>query len=65
MTDTASLLADIEAYCARHRISEKTFGQRAVRNWKLVARLRAGASVTLPTAAAIRAHLAKPQEAAA
>lgn len=64
MSDTIALLAEIDAYCARHGISEKTFGQRAVRNWKLVPRLRAGASVTLKTAAAIREHLAKEREAA-
>lgn len=65
MTDTAALLSEIEAYCARHRISEKTFGQRVVRNWKLVARLREGKSITMHTAAAVREHLAKQEASAA
>jgi hypothetical protein len=59
MSDTTALLAEIDAYCARHGISEKTFGQKVVRNWKLVPRLRDGKSVTLRTAAVIREHLAK------
>lgn len=71
MTDTAALLAEIEAYCRHHRISEKTFGQRAVRNWKLVPRLREPRKNGEPgrvwpeTANEIRAFIAKQHSEAA
>lgn len=62
MSETASLLAEIEAYCSRYRISEKTFGHRAAKNWKLVGRLRIGQRITLETAKKIRDQLAIPSE---
>lgn len=45
--DTDHLISRIEAYCKRYRISETTFGARALNNSKIVARLRAGGTVTL------------------
>lgn len=46
MTLKEQLIADIEAYCRVRRISESTFGLRAVNDGKFVRRLRAGAAVT-------------------
>lgn len=54
MSETQTLLAEIERYIADAGIAASTFGERAVRNSKLVARLRKGESVNLNTAAAIR-----------
>lgn len=47
MSKTSDLLIRIEAYCARRKISEATFGLRTVNDGKLVTRLRAGRDITL------------------
>ena len=47
--DHDHLISRIEAYCARYRISETTFGNRAINSGKFVPRLRAGGSLTLKT----------------
>ncbi len=54
MSDTQTLLAEIERYIAAAEIAPSTFGQRAVKDGKLVKRLKSGRSVTLETASAIR-----------
>lgn len=59
MTETHALLNEIEAFVARTKMAESTFGRLAVNDGKLVARLRAGGSITLNTAADIRRFIAK------
>jgi hypothetical protein len=43
------LLAEVEAFMRQHRLSDSTFGRRAVGDWKFVRRLRDGANMTLTT----------------
>lgn len=55
---TVSLIARIEAYCRRNNMAETTFGAHAVNDGKLVARLRAGKTITLNTVERIENALA-------
>lgn len=57
---TTELLAAIETYCALHGMAESTFGRQAVNDGKLVARLRAGKTLTIPTFQRVEAFLARP-----
>lgn len=57
--ETAELLAEIDAFLAESGMAKTTFGQRAVKNWKLHQRLCSGGSVTLPMKAKIRAFIAE------
>ena len=61
----ARLLAKIERHCLRENIAATTFGRRAVNDGKLVARLRAGRSITLVTLRRIEAALTAAGEGAA
>ena len=56
----SDLLAEIEAFLAETGIAETTFGQRAIRDWQLVERLRDGGDVTTRNAAKIREFIASP-----
>lgn len=56
MSDTNSLISEVQAFCARHGIAESTFGQYATEDTRLVARLKSG-RVTLRTVNKIRRHL--------
>lgn len=58
--DTIPLLAEIEAFLADTGMAASTFGQRAIRDWQVVERLRAGGDVTTRKAVAIRAFIASP-----
>ncbi len=51
-----TLLRDIEAFCVKHAMSSSKFGQLAVKDHKLYARLRAG-GVTTTTIARIRGFM--------
>ncbi|MEK9722108.1 MAG: hypothetical protein VW405_01315 [Rhodospirillaceae bacterium] len=56
--DTAKeLIGRIELHCRARRIAESTFGRLSVNDGKLVARLRAGKSITLDTLRRIEAAL--------
>ncbi|MCC7410613.1 MAG: hypothetical protein IT495_03115 [Gammaproteobacteria bacterium] len=55
--DTRRLLDEIEAHCRRTATAESTFGRQAVNDGKLVARLRAGKSVTLRTLERVRTYM--------
>ncbi|WP_142847251.1 hypothetical protein [Telmatospirillum sp. J64-1] len=44
-----SVIAAIERFCQKHRISERDFGVLAVRDHKFMRRLRSGAGITLTT----------------
>lgn len=55
------LIADIEAYCAKHGMAETTFGRLSVNDGKLVERLRGGKSITLKTLDTINSFLAAPR----
>lgn len=54
MSETSQLLAHIETYLTETGMAATTFGQKAVKNWKVVDRLRNGGSVTLKQAERIR-----------
>ena len=56
---TDRLLADIEAFIQRSDMSATAFGEAAMRDRHLIRRLRAGGSVTLDTADAIRRFMAE------
>ncbi|MEJ0093786.1 MAG: hypothetical protein WDN46_10185 [Methylocella sp.] len=58
MTDTQSLLDEINRFLASGAMAESTFGRKAVNDGKLVARLRRGGSVTLESASRIRSFMA-------
>lgn len=57
MTSTKQLLAEIDAFLAADGMAATTFGQKAVRNWKIVAHLRNGGTVTLDIADRLRAYM--------
>ena len=59
-----ALLADIDAYCRQTGIAATTFGQKAVKNWRLVDSLRSGGGVTLRTVDRVRAFMAAEREGA-
>jgi hypothetical protein len=59
---TTDLLKRIEDHCQRYRLAETTFGRKAVNDGKLVARLRAGGSITLDTLSRIEAALQSETE---
>lgn len=58
--DTIPLLAEIESFLAETGMAATTFGQRTVRDWRLLERLRGGGDVTTRKAEAIRAFMASP-----
>jgi hypothetical protein len=58
MDTTQILLEDIERFLVAAGMEPTTFGQKAVRDWKLVERLRGGGSVTLRNADRLRAFMA-------
>lgn len=45
MSDHHPLLPTIEAFLAKTGMAPSTFGQKAINEWKLVERLRAGGNV--------------------
>lgn len=65
MSETDKLLHEIDAFLRERNMAETTFGRKAVNDGKLVARLRAGSSVTLKTASQIKAFIASASKAAA
>lgn len=56
-TPNQQLLGEIRRFLAVHPIAPTYFGKRAVGNSELVSRLEAGRSVTLDTAAKVRAFM--------
>jgi len=58
MTEREKLLQEIDGFLATAGMAESTFGRKAVNDGKLVARLRAGSTVTLDTASKVRACIA-------
>ncbi|GGE36181.1 hypothetical protein GCM10007276_12060 [Agaricicola taiwanensis] len=65
MITTADLLKRIKAHCRARKISETTFGRKAVNDGKLVARLRAGGTISIRTLQRIEAALAADEAVAA
>ena len=57
ITSTSDLLDQIEAFCAERGVSATRFGLLTTNDGKLVPRLRAGKTVTLETAAKIKAFM--------
>lgn len=57
MDTQAQLLSEIEAFLSTRKMAETTFGRMAVNDGKFVARLRAGANMTLATIERARAHI--------
>ena len=60
-TRTIPLLDEIEAFLDEAGMAPATFGNRSIRDWRLVERLREGGDVTTRKAEAIRAFMASPQ----
>lgn len=54
----SQLLIEIDSFLARSGMAASTFGQKAVHEWRLVERLRAGGDVTTRNAERIRAFIA-------
>lgn len=54
MITTEMLIQQIDAFLARTGMAPSTFGAKAVNDGKLVARLKAGGSVSLATAESIQ-----------
>lgn len=61
MQQTNALLQDIDRFLAASRMKETTFGRKAVNDGKLVGRLRAGGTVTLPVAEKIHSFMTAVQ----
>lgn len=59
MTAREQLLADIEAFIARHAMYPTTFGRLAANDTALVSRLRNGATVRLDTAERLRRFMSE------
>lgn len=62
MSATASLLATIDAFLTEAGMAETTFGLRALKDGKLVRRIREGSDVTLRTSDRIHAYIAAERE---
>lgn len=60
MTDSRTLLAEIDAFLAAKGMAPSTFGMKVLNNSKLIDRLRAGGSVRLETAEKIREFIGPP-----
>jgi|JI10StandDraft_1071094.scaffolds.fasta_scaffold364195_3 hypothetical protein len=58
MTDDLDILAQIDAFCARHDLAETRFGRMALHDPSFVYRLRAGADVRRSTIMKIRKWMA-------
>jgi hypothetical protein len=52
--DVAILVREIEAWCAKRRMSTTTFGRKAVNDGKFVSRLKRGGRLCPRTAGAVR-----------
>lgn len=65
MSTQAQLLSEIETFLRGRKMAETTFGRLAVNDGKFVARLRAGANMTLATIAKARQFMAASAEEAA
>lgn len=63
MTDTATLLAEIDAFTEATGMAETTFGKKAVNDGKFVRRLRAGRRVWPETVEKVRSFIAEHQAA--
>lgn len=59
MSETQILLSEIDDFLRRTGMAATTFGQKSVRNWKIVDHLRSGGDTGLKTAARIRAFMAE------
>lgn len=59
MSTADQLLSEIESFCARHDMSETTFGRESVRDGHLVRRLRKHKSLTTKRLDQVREFMAK------
>lgn len=57
MSEIASVIERIEAYCSAKKLPETTFGRLAVNDGKLLKRLRKGGTITLETLKSIDAAI--------
>jgi hypothetical protein len=61
MTDTQTLLADIEKFLVKTGMRPSALGHKTVNDGKLVQRLRDGGTVTIETAAVINRFIAETE----
>lgn len=59
MSTADQLLSEIEQFCARHQMSETTFGRESVRDGHLVRRLRTHKSLTTKRLDQVREFMAE------
>lgn len=57
MSETQQLILEIDAFLLRTGMAASTFGQRAIRNWKIVPHLKSGGSTSLKTAERLRTYM--------
>lgn len=62
MDTQRQLLSEIEDFLRNRKMAETTFGRMAVNDGKFVARLRAGANMTLATIERARSHIRSQKE---
>lgn len=54
MSEAQDLIKDIDAFLAETGMAATTFGQKAVKNWKIVSHLKQGGNTGLRTAERLR-----------
>lgn len=54
----ANLIDEIEAFCREQRLSERQFGDLAVKDGKFVSQLRAGRDLRVSTVERVRSFMA-------
>jgi len=62
MDETQQLIAEIDAFLAQSGMAATTFGQKAVRNWRIVEQIRSGCNIGMKTAGRIRGFISENQK---
>lgn len=57
MDETQQLISEIDDFLAKTGMAASTFGQKAVRNWRIVDQLKSGGNTGMKTAARIRDYM--------
>lgn len=65
LASDAQVLSEIERFCKAHNMGITTFGRAAIGDPNLVANMRKGRSLTLKTANAVAAYMARAKNEAA
>jgi len=57
MDETQQLISEIDEFLASTGMAPSTFGQKAVRNWRIVDQIKSGGNTGMKTAARIREYM--------